>query len=280
MVRPVFGNHVDSLMQTLDERRFKRPVSIFATPEQQLAAVQEEQRTVRPQEDFSALTQNRYRQQVESEQDPFLLDRVRSQNVVAGLSTPYLSQLEQTSGIGSRALEAERAKTIWRKLDEQARKAAESQQQTIYLNDENNPTPQQASGETQLPLSKFTITARYGQKGKMWQTSHGGIDMAAPTGSEIRPVRGGTVTKVENHPAYGNVVWVAHPDGTTTRYGHMSKFGKFAVGQQVGLGDVIGFVGSTGHSTGPHLHLGYYNKQGQTLDPELIIGELLRALGY
>lgn len=276
MARPVFGNHVDSLMKQLNERRFTRPVSIFATPEEQIQAVQEEQTRARPQEDTAALVARRVRPKYEPQIDPVAAQRVRSENVIRGLSDPYLEQLEMGKGIGTRALEAERAKTIWRKLDEQAKAAANAQQQTIYT---NNGAPPVAAGDTQLPLSKFTVTARYGQKGRMWQTSHGGIDLAAPTGTAIRPVQAGTVTKVEFHPAFGNVVWIQHPNGLTTRYGHMSQFGNFRAGQNVSLGDIIGYVGQTGNASGPHLHLGYYNQQGQTLNPENYIGSLLRALG-
>lgn len=276
MARPVFGNHVDSLMKQLNERRFERPVSIFATPEQQIQAAQEQQMIGRPQEDTAALTQHRARPQYKAQVDPMVAQRVRSENVLSGLSDPYLSQLEQGISVGTRATEAEKARTIWRKLDEQAKAAANAQQQTIY---QNNGAPPLASGDIQLPLSKFSVTARYGQTGRMWKTTHGGIDLAAPTGTQIRPVQAGTVTKVENHPSFGNVVWVQHPNGLTTRYGHMSQFGNFRAGQQVGLGDVLGYVGQTGNASGPHLHLGYYDQAGNTLNPENYIGSLLRALG-
>lgn len=198
--------------------------------------------------------------------------------------TPYQSQLGQIQQTGQNALRAAVARRAFAEEDKRRQQAAEQEYQrrtgqmnaqammsanagSNYQSDPNNPW--------RLPLDKFTVTARYGQTGKMWKSSHGGIDLAAPTGTPVRPVRPGVVTKVENHPAFGNVVWVDNGEGVTTRYGHLSQFGNFRAGQNVGYGDTIGYVGTTGNSTGPHLHLGFYNGQGQTMNPENYIGNLL-----
>jgi murein DD-endopeptidase MepM/ murein hydrolase activator NlpD len=81
------------------------------------------------------------------------------------------------------------------------------------------------------------------------------IDLAAPTGSRILASAPGTViaAKLGYNGGYGNVVIVQHPNGTRTLYAHMSKLGTHT-GAKVERGEVIGYVGSTGHSTGPHLH--------------------------
>ncbi|CAM4085371.1 Peptidase M23 domain-containing protein [Novosphingobium lubricantis] len=82
---------------------------------------------------------------------------------------------------------------------------------------------------------------------------HKGIDLAAPTGTPIRASADGVVEKAEWFGGYGLFVQLDHGGAMETRYGHMSRVA-VAEGQQVRKGDVIGYVGSTGRSTGPHLH--------------------------
>lgn len=82
---------------------------------------------------------------------------------------------------------------------------------------------------------------------------HPGQDIATIWGSPVEVTAAGTVTFAGWQNGYGNVVVVDHGRGLTTRYGHLSQIG-VAEGQQVNRGDVIGNVGSTGRSTGPHLH--------------------------
>lgn len=94
---------------------------------------------------------------------------------------------------------------------------------------------------------------------------HSGIDFAAPMGSEILAVVGGRVISVDNRGAYGNTVRVQHEDGTIGLYAHMSRYG-VRVGQQVARGSVLGYVGSTGNSTGPHLHFSIY-QNGSPINP-------------
>lgn len=96
-------------------------------------------------------------------------------------------------------------------------------------------------------------------------TNHGGIDLAAPTGTQIAAVLGGLVTIAGEYGGYGNAVKIDHGNGVESLYGHMSAVG-VAPGQQVTAGQVIGNVGSTGISTGPHLHLSMY-KDGEAIDP-------------
>ena len=83
---------------------------------------------------------------------------------------------------------------------------------------------------------------------------HSGLDMAAPTGTPIRAALSGTVTKSTYTSSYGNYTMIDHGNGLTTAYAHQSQR-LVAVGDQVEAGDVIGLVGSTGTSTGAHLHL-------------------------
>jgi murein DD-endopeptidase MepM/ murein hydrolase activator NlpD len=84
---------------------------------------------------------------------------------------------------------------------------------------------------------------------------HTGVDWAAPSGTPILAAGDGTVDEVGRHGGYGNYVRLRHANGFATAYGHMSRFAAgMAPGVSVKQGQIIGFVGSTGMSTGPHLH--------------------------
>lgn len=88
--------------------------------------------------------------------------------------------------------------------------------------------------------------------------AHKGVDYAAPTGTAIRAAGDGRVEFVGVKGGYGKVVILAHGAGITTLYGHMSRFAKgLRTGQRVSQAETIGFVGSTGAATGPHLHYEY-----------------------
>ena len=88
--------------------------------------------------------------------------------------------------------------------------------------------------------------------------AHKGIDFAAPTGTPIYAAGDGRIEFAGRKGGYGNAVVINHGKGITTLYGHMSRFGKSArSGRAVRQGEIIGYVGSTGASTGPHLHYEY-----------------------
>ena len=82
---------------------------------------------------------------------------------------------------------------------------------------------------------------------------HAGVDFAAPTGTPIQAAGHGTVTIAGERGAYGNYVRIDHNNGYSSAYAHMSRIA-VRQGQRVRQGEVIGYVGSTGRSTGPHLH--------------------------
>lgn len=111
-----------------------------------------------------------------------------------------------------------------------------------------------------------TITSRYGEYSRLRVSLHTGLDIAAPTGTDILAVADGTVTFAAYNGSYGNKVVIDHGNGVETLYAHTSKM-YVTVGQKVEAGDVIAAVGSTGNSTGAHLHLEII-KDGVTLDPQ------------
>ena len=98
------------------------------------------------------------------------------------------------------------------------------------------------------------ITSRYGVSSRIRKSTHTGLDIAASTGTPIKVIADGTVTCASYQGSYGKLVKIDHGNGLETWYGHTSKM-YVSVGQKVTAGDVIAAVGSTGNSTGPHLHL-------------------------
>jgi murein DD-endopeptidase MepM/ murein hydrolase activator NlpD len=95
---------------------------------------------------------------------------------------------------------------------------------------------------------------------------HSGIDFRAETGTPVRTGGAGRVVLAEYSGGYGNMVEIDHGHGITTRYAHLSRI-HVSVGQQVGVGSIVGQVGSTGRSTGPHLH--YETRvDGDAVDPQ------------
>jgi murein DD-endopeptidase MepM/ murein hydrolase activator NlpD len=95
---------------------------------------------------------------------------------------------------------------------------------------------------------------------------HHAVDYAAPTGTPVRAVADGTVTRRYYESGGGNTVWIRHARGYETGYLHLSRFGNISVGSRVSQGQTIGYVGSTGQSTGPHLDY-RIRVNGKPIDP-------------
>lgn len=107
------------------------------------------------------------------------------------------------------------------------------------------------SGLTLVTPVSGTITSRFGNRSRGYHT---GLDIAAPKGTNIGSIASGTVTYAGYKGSYGNLVIVSHGNGVQSYYAHCNKL-LVSVGQSVAAGQVIAQVGSTGNSTGPHLHL-------------------------
>ena len=113
------------------------------------------------------------------------------------------------------------------------------------------------------------ITSRYGVSSSIRSSRHTGLDIAATKGTPIKVVADGTVTFAKYNGSYGNLVKVDHGNGVETWYAHTSKM-YVKVGDEVKAGDVIAAVGSTGNSTGPHLHL-EIRINGKHVNPQLYL---------
>lgn len=123
------------------------------------------------------------------------------------------------------------------------------------------PVTQPAPGWV-LPTRGYTVSSGFGQR---WGTLHAGVDLAAPSGTPIVAARSGTVTLARWYGGYGYAVEIDHGDGIETLYGHNSQL-LVSAGQRVSAGERISLMGSTGDSTGPHLHFEVH-VSGDPVDP-------------
>jgi murein DD-endopeptidase MepM/ murein hydrolase activator NlpD len=115
-------------------------------------------------------------------------------------------------------------------------------------------------------ISSYFTKNRYHPILKRWRPHHG-LDYSAPTGTPVSSIGDGTVTYKGWKGGYGNLVEIRHKNGFKTRYGHLSRFAKgINSGGRVKMGEIIGYVGSTGLSTGPHLHFEMH-KDGTPINP-------------
>jgi murein DD-endopeptidase MepM/ murein hydrolase activator NlpD len=123
------------------------------------------------------------------------------------------------------------------------------------------------TGETTLGYTwpaAGTVTSRFGRR---WGRMHKGIDIAGPIGTPINAAADGIVTAAGwQSGGYGNLVEIRHSDGTTTRYGHNSQI-SVSIGQTVRQGEQVARMGSTGRSTGSHLHFEIRPSGGSAVNP-------------
>jgi murein DD-endopeptidase MepM/ murein hydrolase activator NlpD len=129
------------------------------------------------------------------------------------------------------------------------------------------------------PVVGGVKTARYGESGKWWASgNHTGLDFAAVYGSPIRALADGRVTFAGwLNGAYGNAVKIAHSGGIETMYAHMSRTA-VRVGNILKQGEVIGYIGTTGNVTGPHVHV-EVRVNGALRDPETVLGKSVGDAG-
>jgi len=130
---------------------------------------------------------------------------------------------------------------------------------------------QQRADELQLnqwvmPVAGYNLSAGFGETSYLWSTVHTGQDFSAPAGTPIVSVAHGIVTETGYDGAYGYKTVVTLDDGTEIWYAHQTT-SVVVPGDEVNPGELIGYVGSTGNSTGPHLHLEVRPGGGDPIDP-------------
>lgn len=109
---------------------------------------------------------------------------------------------------------------------------------------------------SRMPLIDARLTSGYGSRNHpilRRRAQHNGVDLAAPRGTPVYATADGIVEMAQWYSSYGNYVQIGHGGEMETRYAHLSSY-TVQSGEQVRVGDLIGYVGSTGRSTGPHLH--------------------------
>ena len=116
--------------------------------------------------------------------------------------------------------------------------------------------PRSVSVPSRMPVDSPAFTSSFGMRNHPilgGRRAHKGVDLAMPAGSPIYATADGVISRADWFSGYGLYVAIEHGGELQTRYGHMSRLNVEA-GQQVKKGDIIGYVGTTGRSTGPHLH--------------------------
>ncbi len=133
------------------------------------------------------------------------------------------------------------------------------------------------------PLDGARLSSNFGMRKHPilgYNKMHKGVDFAAPTGTPIYAGGNGVIEFIGNNGGYGKYIRIRHTNEYKTAYGHMSAFKKnLSKGMRVSQGEVIGYVGSTGRSTGPHLHyeIIFQNEQINPLKLKLPSGKVLKG---
>ncbi len=195
---------------------------------------------------------------------------LKEEPAVGGLNQSQSLQLYKTSSLSNDIDALEKDITQQEKHYFQLKQMLEFkhlEKQAISLYADKNNNIELISDFTQ-PVPKGYISSRYGPRrdpinGK--HRNHNGVDLAAPTGTEVQTIASGFVSYVGRKGGYGKVVEIRHSHSLKSRYAHLSTF-NVSLGEVVRKGAKIGEVGSTGRVTGPHLHLEVW-KNRKTVDP-------------
>lgn len=174
----------------------------------------------------------------------------------------FIQRLQGISGEGSREtdfrlMQSSRSKQMKQALDQIRQQAQRNVQFNAYAvpgeeTGEQNPAQ---SGSFQYPLrGKLRVTSPYGVNREGHKQAHSGIDWGAAKGTPIYAPANATVRSTLFDKIYGNQTILDLGGGKSMMFGHQSGFGKIKPGQKIGAGSLIGYVGCTGWSTGPHLH--------------------------
>lgn len=174
-------------------------------------------------------------------------------------------------------LSEDQERELFRLVDEQSKLIKQQAALKVKSNGTNNKIKKYTGGQMQWPLpSSDRITSYVGGRiNPVTQKpqNHSGLDIAAPGGSDIIAAASGTVVLAQWYGNFGNCVIIEHGDGIRTLYAHIRSGGiKVKTGDEVSAGDKIAEVGSTGRSTGNHLHFGVY-VDNTVVDPLPYVGD-------
>ncbi len=195
-------------------------------------------------EESTEVTYKYYAVTLDGEQKSIVNSLEEAEKLVAEMEEEYEDSVDFTIGINElytkdkdeyETVDIEVAEA---KVSEQLQEIADASVNGVYL--------------SQRPVSGV-ITSRFGNRESIRTYAHTGLDIAAPYGTPIKAAAGGTVSVAQYSGSYGNLIVVDCGNGVEIYYGHCSSL-YVSAGDEVEAGDVIGAVGSTGNSTGNHLH--------------------------
>ncbi|GAB3851557.1 hypothetical protein GCM10028801_01230 [Nocardioides maradonensis] len=189
-----------------------------------------------------------------------------------------------SGSFGSGTLGGDRMQTVSRDSDRQTLQSAtgtdlvnEAERASAQRNsalgvlakDAEKKAAQIAANRWILPIDAgvYHLTARFGQCSGLWSSCHTGLDFACPTGTPIHAIADGVISSAAWDGSYGNKTVETLDDGTEIWYAHQVAF-NVKPGEHVTQGQVIGYVGSTGNTTGPHVHIEVRPGGGDPVDPD------------
>ncbi|THV38575.1 M23 family metallopeptidase [Glycomyces buryatensis] len=176
-----------------------------------------------------------------------VIDEITAAQAAAAEAAAAEAAAAEAAAAEAAAAEAAAAEAAQKEAEEQAAAEAEAEAQRLA---EEEAAAAEAARPDWISPSDSSITSTYGER---WGRLHAGLDFGNNTGDDIWTIADGTVTYAGWMDGYGNFVVVDHGDGVTTAYGHATEV-LVSVGDEVSQGDVVSLTGSTGNSTGPHLH--------------------------
>jgi len=138
------------------------------------------------------------------------------------------------------------------------------------------PAPPPPAFVFDAPLPGHVVNSPFGLRQMPWEENgrlHEGVDIAAPAGAPVRVATDGVIMRSGVSGTYGRFVEVGHKDGFRTLYAHLGRDAGLKRGAYVKRGATVAYVGSSGRSTGSHLHFELRNKAGKPLNPALFMGK-------
>lgn len=172
-----------------------------------------------------------------------------SSSASADIAAPLrAAQAAKSGALGNADEEFRNLFSSWKSLDASGRTPLVASAQVR--------NPGKVSIPSLMPVDGVRLTSDYGMRSHPvlgGRRAHKGVDLAGSVGAPVRATADGVISRADWYSSYGLYISVEHGGEIQTRYGHLSRL-NVAAGQQVKKGDVIGYVGSTGRSTGPHLH--------------------------
>lgn len=200
-----------------------------------------------------------------AEADALLLDLAAAYD---NLTDEYLANEAQEEALRKEIMEAQAAYEAALSAEEAERLAQQNQNNVAGSGSSSNVTPGSSGFVSPLPSCGSYVTCAYGWRiHPIWgdKRFHSGVDLAASQGTPIYAIAAGTVTTATYGDANGYYVALSHGNGYGSVYCHMTNY-TVSVGDYVSQGEIIGYVGSTGWSTGPHLHFEIH-VNGSTVNP-------------